>query len=77
MLITKSNKDKLSLDLSKANDIGGCTLSTLDELTRSLITQLSTLNFLTRQRVFFILQGVPLADQMGKRPHIDEVKGYT
>jgi hypothetical protein len=77
MLITKSNKDKLSLDLSKANDIGGCTLSTLDELTRSLITQLSTLNFLTRQRVFFILQGVPLADQMGKRPHKDEVKGYT
>ena len=44
MPITKSNKQELSLDQRKANEMGGCTLATLYSLMRCLITQLLNLS---------------------------------
>lgn len=75
-MITKSKKHKLSFDLSKANQNGGCILASFNGLVRALITWLSNLKFLTRQRLFLILQRVSLVDQMGKRPQMDKAEGY-
>jgi hypothetical protein len=75
MLITKSNKHKLSLDQFKDNKNCGYTLVILNMLMMFLITRLSTLKFLTKHRLFLTLQRASLADQIGKRPQMDKTEG--
>jgi hypothetical protein len=62
MIITKSNKHKLSLDLVKANKNGGCTLASLNALMKSVISWLSNLNHLTRRSMFLSLQMVLIVE---------------
>lgn len=75
MLITKSNKHKLSLDIFKDNKNCGYTLVILNMLMTLLIMQLSTLKFLTKYMLFLSLQRASLADQIGKRPQMDKAEG--
>jgi hypothetical protein len=76
MAITKSNKHKLSLDHDKPNEKGGCILATPYALMRSLIFGLSNLNHPTRLLHSLALQRCFSAEQMSKRPSMDEWDKY-
>ena len=76
MVITKSNKHKLSLDQDKPNDKGGCTLATPYALMRILNLGFSNLNHPTRLLLSLALHWCFSAEQMGKRPHMDEWNKY-
>ena len=76
MAITKSNKHKLSLDHDKPNEKGGCTLTTLLALMQTLIVGFSNLNHLTRLLLSLALSKCFSAEQMVKRPPMDEWSKY-
>jgi hypothetical protein len=68
MVITKSNKHKLSLDHNKPNEKGGCTLATPYALMRSLILDYQISN----TSLGSCTQMVASVEQMGKRVVMDE-----
>ena len=77
MMVTKSNKHKLSLDHDKPNEKGGCTLATPYALMRSLILDYQvSITPLGSCTFSLALQSLSLAEQMGKRDVLDELEKY-
>ena len=76
MAITKSNKHKLSHDHDKPNEKGGCTLCYSSCTNEDLNLGFSNLNHLTRLLLSLALSRCFSAEQMGKRPPLDEWSKY-
>jgi hypothetical protein len=72
MSINKSNKHKLSLDLGKPYKKDRYIFATLYAQINPLISSLSNLKHLTWQMFFLSPHWVSLAEQMSKRPQMDE-----
>ena len=76
MVITKSNKHKLSLDHDKPNEKGGCTLATLLALMRTLIldSQITITSLGSCSPLHS--KGASQLNKWARVPHLDEWSKY-
>ena len=76
MPITKSNKQRTSLDLNSAKRMNGCTLATLFALMMSLILQLRTLLITSSAQLALALQSLHTTSQNGKSTEMEAMGMY-